>query len=177
MIEDKRSPFQNKMPVIFVGHGSPMNLARENRWSRGFAQLGELIPRPAAILAISAHRYTRGSYLTIDRQPPTIHDFGGFPPEPYTLEYPAPGHPDLAESVRQTRSSSTWVANVTEGSATTRSAPLPSSNSWPLIPVNGLPYHAATGAASMPHRAISKKVDGEQLSATILPRSYRPFSV
>lgn len=88
-----------RMPVVFVGHGSPMNAIEDNRWSRGFAQLGAALPRPAAILAISAHWYIRGSYLTGNAQPETIHDFGGFPPALHEVQYPARGSVDLAQRV------------------------------------------------------------------------------
>lgn len=89
------------MPVVFVGHGSPMNIIEDNQWSRGFAKLRDLVPQPTAILAISAHWYVKGSYLTANRQLPTIHDFGGFPSELYEIEYPAPGDPDLVAQVRE----------------------------------------------------------------------------
>ena len=89
-----------RMPVLFVGHGSPMNVIEDNRWSRGFSALGDRLPRPAAILAVSAHWYTEGSYLTGNTAPETIHDFGGFPQALYEIEYPAPGKVDLAERVR-----------------------------------------------------------------------------
>ncbi len=88
------------MPVLFVGHGSPMNVIEVNRWSRGFAALQHEIPRPVAILAISAHWYVAGSYLTSNTQPETIHDFGGFPPELYEVDYPAAGNADRAEQIR-----------------------------------------------------------------------------
>jgi len=89
-----------RMPVLFVGHGSPMNVIEDNRWSRGFAALGDQLPRPAAILAVSAHWYLDGTYLTGNAAPETIHDFGGFPRALYEIEYPAPGNVDLAERVR-----------------------------------------------------------------------------
>ena len=91
---------RDRMPVMFVGHGSPINAIEDNRWSRGFAALREAIPQPAAILAISAHWYVKGSYLTANTRPPTIHDFGGFPNALYEIEYPAPGDPKLAKSVQ-----------------------------------------------------------------------------
>lgn len=87
------------MPVLFVGHGSPMNLIEDNQWSRGFASLRELMPRPQAILAISAHWYIGGTYLTGDLHPRTIYDFSGFPQALYELDYPAPGKIDLAERI------------------------------------------------------------------------------
>lgn len=87
------------MPVLFVGHGSPMNLIEDNRWSRGFTSLAGEVPRPKAILAISAHWFVRGTYLTGEANPRTIHDFGGFPRALYEIEYPAPGQVDLAKRV------------------------------------------------------------------------------
>lgn len=92
---------KGRMPVLFVGHGSPMNVVEDNRWSRGFAALSRLVPEPSAILAISAHWFVDGSYLTAGASPKTIHDFTGFPPELYQVEYPAPGNADLARRVRR----------------------------------------------------------------------------
>ena len=94
-------PPGNRMPVIFAGHGSPVNAIEENRWSRGFAALRRATPRPRAILAISAHWYVDGTLLMANASPPTIHDFGGFPEALYEIRYPAPGNPDVARSVRQ----------------------------------------------------------------------------
>lgn len=89
------------LPVLFVGHGSPMNAIEDNRWSRGFAALGQEIPRPSAVLAISAHWYVDGTFITGNEQPETIHDFGGFPKPLYEVQYPAPGQVGLARHIRR----------------------------------------------------------------------------
>lgn len=90
-----------RMPVIFAGHGSPMNAIEDNRWSAGFTELGTLVPQPKAVLAISAHWFVDGTWITGNASPKTIHDFGGFPPALYEVDYPAPGQVDLARRVRQ----------------------------------------------------------------------------
>lgn len=93
-------PPRDRMPVIFVGHGSPMNVIEDNRWSQGFTALRGLVPRPTAIVAVSAHWYVDGTYLTDNARPKTIHDFSGFPPALYEIDYPAPGQLDVAKRVR-----------------------------------------------------------------------------
>jgi 4,5-DOPA dioxygenase extradiol len=90
----------DRMPALFVGHGSPMNAIEDNRWSRALRELARLLPRPRSVLAISAHWFVEGTRITGHPRPPTIHDFGGFPRVLHDMEYPAPGDPALAERVR-----------------------------------------------------------------------------
>jgi len=89
-----------RMPVLFVGHGSPMNAIEDNIWSRGFQKLAGLFPRPTAVLAVSAHWYVEGTLVTAEARPRTIHDFGGFPQELYEVQYAAPGDAALARRVQ-----------------------------------------------------------------------------
>jgi 4,5-DOPA dioxygenase extradiol len=91
----------NTMPAVFFGHGTPMNALARNQYTEGWAAIGRAIPRPRAIVSVSAHWYRPGVAVTAMPKPPTIHDFGGFPRELHEFQYPAPGDPALARQVQK----------------------------------------------------------------------------
>ncbi len=94
-------PPSDTMPALFVGHGNPMNAILRNEFNEKWKELGQHLPRPKAILSISAHWLTRGTYVTAMEKPKTIHDFGGFPRELFEAQYPAPGAPGVAKETIQ----------------------------------------------------------------------------
>lgn len=97
------------MPTLFIGHGSPMNAIEDNEYSETWKKIGRMIPRPAAILSVSAHWYTKGSFVNDEQKPNIVYDMYGFPEELYEVKYIAPGNPDLAHNTVKIVSS----ANIT----------------------------------------------------------------
>jgi 4,5-DOPA dioxygenase extradiol len=94
-------PSTERMPVLFIGHGNPMNALYDNPFTKSLNKLGKEIPKPKAILVVSAHWLTRGTYVLNSPMPKTIYDFGGFPDELYKVKYDAPGAPELAKETKE----------------------------------------------------------------------------
>lgn len=89
------------MPVLFLGHGSPMNAIEENEFVQGWKLTSATLPKPSVILCISAHWETRGTFVTAMKMPKTIHDFGGFPEALFNVKYPAQGSPETAQAIKE----------------------------------------------------------------------------
>jgi 4,5-DOPA dioxygenase extradiol len=94
-------PLSERMPVLFLGHGSPMNAIEENEYVTGFRTIAKTLPKVKAVICVSAHWYTSGTFVTAMPKPKTIHDFGGFPDALYKVQYPAPGSPELAKQTKE----------------------------------------------------------------------------
>ena len=143
-------------PALFVGHGTPMNTLEDNANSRAWREWGTLLPRPRAILAISAHWETRGLAVTAMPSPRTIHDFSGFPPELSEFIYPAPGDPGLARRVAELLAPEPVEMNRVRGLDHGAWSVLAHLYPWPNVPVVQLSLDAGRGAAA--HLALGRRL-------------------
>lgn len=112
------------MPVLFIGHGAPMYTLTDNKYSRAWKKIASEIPKPKAILSISAHWLTRGTFVNASPNPKTIHDFGGMPNELFEIQYPAPGVPELANDI---------ASKITEPKVTTETEWGFDHGSWTVV--------------------------------------------
>jgi hypothetical protein len=104
-----------RMPALFIGHGNPMNAVEDTEFARAWKSIGASLRRPKAVLAISAHWYVEGTFVTAMDNPRTIHDFGGFPPALHDVRYPAPGDPELASRVQRLASRASVLPDTSWG--------------------------------------------------------------
>ena len=129
---------KNSMPVLFVGHGSPMNAIEDNPYSRAWSALGKSLEKPKAILSISAHWFTRGTKINNEPMPAQIYDMYGFPDELYQLKYPAPGSPELVKRVQELLGNSVTVDNhwgIDHGAWSVLNRMFPEAN-VPILPLS-----------------------------------------
>ena len=106
---------KKKMPVLFIGHGSPLNIVLENSYTRSLAAVGKSLPKPKGIMVVYAHWLTNGTFVACMKKPRTIYDFYGFPKELYDMSYPSPGAPDEVEFVTKASGKRPCNAISTEG--------------------------------------------------------------
>ena len=152
-------PKSDRMPVLFMGHGSPMNAIEANVWTDEWRQLGSELAVPTAVLCISAHWLTRGTAVTSMMRPRTIHDFQGFPRELFSIEYPAPGAPALARQIQQQLATSGMQARLNALRGLDHGAWVPLLHLYPDADVPtlqvSLPYDASPDSAFALGKALA----------------------